>query len=360
MKKIRMGVIGTGGISKWHIEGIQSSPDAELAAICDINEKILNEKGDLYGIDNSRRFINYKDLIDCPYIDAVIICTSNYAHFEIAKYAISKKIPFLLEKPVTLCYSQSVELEKLARENNVPNMIGFSYRFKAAARFARELVRQGSLGKILHVYGQYFQSWAISDEVPLYWRFKKDQSGSGTLGDLGSHLIDLTRFITGEFEKVCGHAGTFITKRKMVDSEAYGTVDVDDYCHFLAEIEGGAGGVFSVTRDAFGRGNYQRIEIYGTQGGLVYSLDEAGTHEDTLDVCVGSVYGDARKFQRLPIPDRFKSFQMQSFIDIINHKSDNLAATIEDGRINQLILDSIIKSFEDKKWVNINEEMKNE
>lgn len=359
MKKIRMGVIGAGNISVSHINGIIASPDAELVAICDVNEMTLNERADQYGVNNAYRFINYMDLINCPAVSAVSICTSNNTHYEIAKNVILKGLPFLLEKPVTLEYKQSEDIEKLAKEYNVPNMIGFSYRFVSAVRFARWLVREGYLGKILHVYGQYFQSWAISEKNELVWRFKKEFSGSGTLGDLGSHIIDLTRFIVGEYEKVCGHAGTFITKRKIVGSDEYGDVDVDDYCHFLASLEGGIGAVFSVTRDAYGRGNYQRIEVYGTKGALVYMLDEKGENEDSIEVCIGNVYAQDRHFKHINIPDRFKSDQMQSFFDIINKKSDNMPATIEDGRINQLILHSIIKSFENKKWIDIKEEQKN-
>jgi Predicted dehydrogenases and related proteins len=355
MERIRMGVIGAGNIAYSHIKGIIASPDAELAAICDINEGVLDARADEYGVDSTCRFKNYMDMINSGAVDAVTICTPNNTHYEIARSVILKGLPFLLEKPVVIDYGQSAELERLARERNVPNMVGFSYRFKASARYARWLVREGYLGKILHLYGQYFQSWAISEKVELEWRFQKELSGSGTLGDLGSHAVDLARFMVGEFEKVCGSAGTFVTRRKKVDSDEYGKVDVDDYCHFLATLEGGIGAVFSVTRDAYGRGNYQRFEIYGTRGALVYKLDEDGKSEDVLEVCIGDVYSESGCFQRINIPDRFVSERMQSFFDIVNKKGDNLAATIEDGRVNQLILDSIIRSFESEKWIKIGE-----
>ncbi len=351
-----MGVIGTGGISRVHIEGTVASPDAELAALCDIREEALNARGDLYGVDKARRFIRYRDLIECPEIDAVAVCTSNDAHYEIAKCAILNRKPFLLEKPATLDYGQSLELERLALEYGVPNMIAFSYRFKSAARYARELVRKGALGKILHVYGQYFQAWAIGEELPLVWRFRKAKAGSGTLGDLGSHLIDLGRFMVGEYKAVCGDAGTFVTRRKLEGSEEYGDVDVDDYCHVLARMDGGVGAVFSVTRDAYARGNYQRIEIYGTQGALVYKLDEEGTHEDVLEICIGEVYAKSRKFHRVQIPESCRADQTQSFFNIVNGRGDGLPADITDGRINQMILDSIIKSFETGQWIKLKEE----
>ena len=101
------------------------------------------------------------------------------------------------------------------------------------------------------------------------------------------------------------------------------------------------------------------MEIYGTRGALVYKLDEEGRHEDSIEVCIGDVYAHDRHFKRINIPDRFKADQTQSFLDIINRKSDNMPATIEDGKINQLVLDSIIKSFENKKWIDIREEQRN-
>lgn len=357
MKKVRLGIIGAGNITVGHLDGSLKSPDLEVTAICDVNEAQLKKRADQYGIKN--RFKNHIDLINCPEVDAVSICTPNSTHYAIAKDVILKGLPYILEKPVTVSYKESNELVKLTNERNVPSMVGFYYRYKSAARYAKWLVKEGHLGTIRHVYAQYLQGWAISEEMEHSWRFMKEFSGTGVLGDLGSHMIDLTRFVVGEFEQVCGHLGTFVTKRKIPGTSEYRTVDVDDYSHFLAALEGGVGAVFSITRDAYGRGNYQRMEIYGTQGALVYMLDEEGRHEDYLEVCIGNVYAQDRQFHRLNIPDRFKSEQMQSFADTCNEKGDNMSASIEDGSISQLVVDCIAKSFETKKWINIKEEINN-
>jgi len=357
MSKIRMGIIGLGGISRAHIEGILNSPDGELVAICDIREEILREKGEEYGIPESHRFTNYIELLQCSDVDAVSICTPNKSHYQITKDVIKYGKPFVLEKPVTLSYQQALELKDLANRNKIPNMIAFSYRFKAAARYAKWIIEQGYLGRIFHIYVQYFQSWAIDENQPLVWRFLKEYSGSGALGDLGSHMIDLARFLVGEFEKVCGHAGTFIKKRKKINSDEYGEVDVDDYCHFMAELEGGIIGNFCITRNAYGRGNYQRVEVYGSKGGLVYKLDEKGNQVDTIEVCIGDLYGQVRDYHEIPVPPRFKADQMQSFFDIVNGKGDGLAATIDDGCINQYILDCILESVKLGKWIPLKNEM---
>lgn len=351
MKKIRMGVIGLGSISRNHIEGIRRSPDAELIAVCDLKSDVLKTKGEALGISEDHRFGSYSDLLMCEDVDAVSICTQNDAHLEITLNAIKQKKPFILEKPVTLNYNQALTLKKLANENNIKNMIAFSYRYKPAVRFARWIIKQGHLGRIYHINVSYLQGWGISDQMPLVWRFKKDKSGSGALGDLGSHMIDLTRFLVGDFEEVCSQAGTFIKERKNIITGENEDVDVDDYCNFMALLERDVAAVFAITRNAYGRGNYQRIEVYGSKGGLVYNLD----NEDSIQVCIGDVYNSSKEYKQIRVPDEYKADQMQSFFDIINGKADGLSADIDDGYRNQYILDKIIESFDKKSWVSLRE-----
>lgn len=357
MRKIRMGVIGLGGISRSHIKGIQKNPDGELVAVCDVIEKSLKDKGDEYGIDESHRFKDHLELLQCADVDAVAICTPNQSHYRIAKDAIKYRKPFLLEKPVAINYQQSLELKNLANQDNIPNMIAFSYRFKAAARYAKWMIGQGYLGRIFHLYAQYFQSWAMNGNIPINWRFLKEYSGSGALADLGSHMIDLARFFVGDFEKVFGHAGTFINQRRIAkDADAYGEVDVDDFCHFMAELEGGIIGNFSITRDAYGRGNYQRVEVYGSKGGLAYTLDANGDYADTIEVFIEGLHDQPGNYHSLSIPQQFKSDQLQSFFDIVNGKGDGKAATIDDGCTCQYILDSILASVKQERWISTKEQ----
>lgn len=355
MAVIRMGIVGLGVIAEnIHIPGIINSPDAELVAVCDSDKEILERKGQLYGIPEDRRFLNYLDLLSCPDVDAISICTPNDSHFSIAMEALRHRKPILLEKPITLNYEEASQLENILRENMLPNMVCFSYRFKAAARYARYIIRSGWLGEIFHVYGQYLQSWAMNEELPLVWRFKKELCGSGALGDLGSHMIDLIRFLLGDFDKVIAHTGTFIPKRKDVVTGKTAEVDVDDYCHFMAQIGGKIAGTFEISRYAYGRGNYQRVEVYGTKGALVYNLED----EDTLEVCIGDVDKETKAFHKVKIPEQFKVNQMQAFFDMVNAKSDGLAATISDGAYAQKIIDGILKSAGTGRWINFMQEEK--
>ncbi|MEX2460376.1 MAG: Gfo/Idh/MocA family oxidoreductase [Paenibacillaceae bacterium] len=347
-----MGVVGLAGIANYHIQGILESLDAELWSISDVNEVTLQMKAEQYQVPDSRCYTSYKEMLQHSGIDALSICTPNFNHFEIALAAIENNIPFAVEKPVALNTHEAEILNRKVKESNLPNMVCFSYRYKSAARYAKWLIAQGSLGRITHVYTQYLQSWAINEQIPLIWRFQKSLSGSGALGDLGSHMLDLTRFLVSDIEKIFSHAGTLIKERNVIDSPEIGHVDVDDFCHWIAQLEGNISATAAISRFAYGRGNYQRVEIYGTEGSLIYNLEE----DDSLDVCLPGEDGHTNGFQKATIPDSFKADQMQAFFDIVNGKGDGLSATMQDGLINQKSLDAIIRSFTEGVWVSLNQE----
>lgn len=352
-KKIGIGIIGLGGISMAvHLPGIKESKDFEIKALCDTNPVALKIAQAKYGIDDCYCFTNYLDLINCSEVEAVDISTPNDSHFKIAYAAAQAGKPYALEKPITLTTEEADVLAHITKTKSLKSMVCFSYRFIPAVRFAKDLIDRGFIGDIYHANMQYFQGWALGD-CPLIWRFIKSRAGSGALGDLGSHALDLVRFITGkEYKKVIAHAGTFIKEREVLDSNNMGVVDVDDFCNFLTEMEGGIAASFQITRYAYGRGNYQKLEVYGSKGTIVYSLD-ATPGIDEIEVCIGEINREARLFTKLPIPDKYKSDQMQSFADIINDKGDGLAATIFDGQSNQHVIDGIIESFEKQKWVTL-------
>ena len=349
--KHRVGLVGAGGIAEWgHLPGIRDCPDLELVALCDIDPGALKAKGDKFNVAPEYRFSDYNDLINCDIVDAVDITTPNDVHFEIAMAVAKASKPYALEKPVTMNADQSAQL--LSATGNLASMVCFSYRFKAAVRFARDIVSKGQLGVIHHVNTQYFQAWGgHENKAPLLWRFQKDRAGSGALGDLGCHAIDLVRFILNkEYLSVCAHNGTFTKKRNLLNGEGTGTVDVDDFSNFLVEIEDDISGSFQITRYAYGRNNYQRIEIYGSKGALVYKLDEE-PGVDSVEVCIGDAMRESFTFAKLPTPGKHKSDQMQSFADILNGNGDGLAATIKDGHKNQVMVDAVLKSADECKWI---------
>lgn len=351
MKKLNIGVIGLGGIANMHIAGIAASGDACVWSICDCNPEALARRGEELGIPETRRYLDVGELLADPELDAVTIATPNHNHYAIACEAIKHRKPFALEKPVSLDTGEAGMLRDMLAREPLPHMVCFSYRYKAAVRYAKQLIDQGKLGDIKHVYSQYLQGWGLDESIPLVWRFRKDLSGSGALGDLGSHILDLQRFLVGDTERVIADADTIIKERDLISGEGKGEVDVDDFCHVLMRLKGGVSGTMSISRFAYGRGNYQQLEIYGTRGALVYNLEK----DDALYVQF-SDEGD-REFREADIPEAFRTDQMQSFIRLVQGKGDGCDADMEDGFINQHTLDSIIESFTEQRWIHIKQEV---
>ena len=355
-KKFRMGIIGCGGIANGHINGINDCPDLEVSALCDTVPGQLKIKADLYGFTDDMFYADYNDLLDSGKVDAVSICTPNNIHCEIALAAIERGIPFAVEKPVGLCEAQVARVLEAAEKKGVPHMVCFSYRFKSAARYIRALVQKGELGGIYHINGEYLQAWGLPDArggkpTPLAWRFVKDITGSGALGDLGCHILDLFRFMLDrEFTRVSADMDTFITERELIGGGGTGKVDVDDYINIVGQMEGKVAANLSITRYAYSRGNYQRVEIYGEKGALRYTLEA----EDTLEVNYGNEpMRNARVWAEIPVPPQYERSQMQSFADILNGRGDGLAANLRDGLNVQRLLDRSVVSAEKGVRVNL-------
>ena len=355
MKKHRMGIIGCGGISAGHIRGIMNSPDLEVGALCDILPEKLEEKMAMSGATADMCYSDYIKLMESGKIDAVSICTPNNMHYQMAMDAVERGIPFAVEKPVCMKEAEVAALCKVAEDKKLPHMVCFSYRFVPAARYVRDLVTGGALGQLYHINGEYFQAWGLPDArngepTALAWRFVKSVAASGALGDLGCHMLDLFRFITGrEFTYIAADMDTFIHTRKLPNSEEYGEVDVDDYINIVGQMAGRLAANVSISRYAYSRGNYQRIEIYGDKGALRYNLEAQGS----LEINIGNEpMRSSHIWAEVPIPPQYEAPQMQCFADILNGRGDGLAANLHDGLAVQKILDNALVSAE--KGIRIN------
>ena len=358
-KKHRIGIIGCGGISRLHTQWIMESPDLEISALCDILPARLSERQAQCTATDDMLYIDYIEMLDSGKVDAVTICVPNYLHFEIAMEAVKRRIPYALEKPACNNEEETKLLMDETEKHCIPNMICFSYRFESAARYARDLIQSGELGKITHINVEYYQEWGLpafdGTLVPLSWRFEKGKSITGALGDLGSHMIDMLRFLTNkEFTRVMADIDTFITKRPLPDcvDGAYGDVTVDDYVNIIGQMEGPIAVNLSITRFAYSRGNYQRIEVYGEKGWLRYNLEmEIG---NSLEVNIGNKpMRENRIGIEVPIPIKYKANQMQSFANILNNCGDGLAADIRDGYYCQQVVDRALVSAVEGKRVNM-------
>ncbi len=225
--------------------------------------------------------------VRCPEVDLVDIVTPNYMHASVARAAIAAGKHVSCEKPIAGTLKDAREMAAAARKAKIKTFVWYNYRRCPAVALAHQLVRRGKVGKIRHVRAVYLQSWA-DESVPLAWRFDKRLAGSGSHGDLNAHIIDMTRFVTGEeiTEIVGAVTETFIKKRNLMSgtvaggiaaglkaSRRKGKVTVDDAILALARFSGGAVASFEAARQATGNLNRNGFEINGTKGALRFNFE---------------------------------------------------------------------------------------
>ncbi len=349
-KLVRIGIIGVGGIARGvHIPGIKASAHGKITAICDINEKTLYEVADELGLSKDRCFTDYRGLLSCDDIDAVEICTPNHLHVQIAADALNAGKAVNIEKPIS-CSCDDVHILKEAfLKNPMPNMMCFSYRFRAAVRYAKHLIDSGVLGNIVSINVEYLKSSAFWEGRRLDWRFVKEYSGTGVIGDLGVHLIDMTRYLVGDIKSVCGRKATVVKKRQLLDSDEWADVTTDDYCNFLAETVNGVSATFVITRCAIGHANTIKYEIFGEKGVISFDLN----NPDILYVCYNVSDIRSASLQKVDVPPEFRASQEQTFIDLCLGNITEAVAGIDEGIKCQKIIDAIDKSCETRSWVDI-------
>ena len=208
-----------------------------------------------------------------PDIHVVDIGTPNDSHYDLTMQAIAAGKHVLCEKPLAMTVAEARRMAAAAEAKGVRHLIWHNYRRCPAASTAAALIADGKIGEVRQVRAVYLQDWLFDDACPWLWRMQKSRCGSGAHGDLNAHLIDMTRFLTGlEFREVVSMEETFIKERTKPEGGT-GKVDVDDAFLFLARLSNGAIGSYEATRVATGRKNYNRIEINGSRGSLVWNFE---------------------------------------------------------------------------------------
>jgi predicted dehydrogenase len=173
----------------------------------------------------------------------------------------------LCEKPLGRDADEAYETWQRVAATGVKAMCAFNYRFVPAVRLAKEMIAAGELGEIFHFRGRYLQEWIIDADFPMVWRLDKSVAGSGALGDLGAHVIDLARYLVGEISSVSASTRTFVKDREG------GTVDVDDAVESVVDFADGAVGTIEATRFASGRKNALQFEINGSKGSIAFDME---------------------------------------------------------------------------------------
>ena len=256
----------------------------EMAALCGRTESAVTDAAGKLGWQSIET--DWRKLVARDDIGLVDVASPGNNHAEVAIAALQAGKHVLCEKPLANSVDEAREMvaaAEAAKANGVRSMVGFNYRRVPAAAFARQLISEGKLGDIRHVRAVYLQDWIVDPEFPLVWRLQKEEAGSGALGDIASHIVDLAQFITSQsVTGVSGLLETFVKNRPLVASTEglrgtasteRGDVTVDDAALFIARMSGGAVATFEASRMAPGRRNGLRVEVNGSKGSLVFELE---------------------------------------------------------------------------------------
>jgi predicted dehydrogenase len=287
---LKVALIGHGFMGAAHSQGWRVAPRFyDLPARPEMTLLVGRNAG---GVEASARkwgweqtATDWRAAIERDDIDVIDIVTPGGSHAEIAIAALEAGKHVLCEKPLANTLEEAEAMAAAAHRagRGVCAMVGFTYRRVPAAALARDMVRSGAIGEVRQVRSAYLQDWLVDAEAPLTWRLQKESAGSGALGDLGAHAVDLAQFITGQ--KITGVSGilnTFVHERPLqgratgqTGSAAVerGNVSVDDLALFSGRFDGGAVGSFEATRMSTGRKNALRIEVAGSKGAISFDLE---------------------------------------------------------------------------------------
>jgi predicted dehydrogenase len=294
----------------------------------------------------------------------------NDAHAEPSIAAVQAGKHIFCEKPLARTAEEAKTMLDAVKKTKLKHQAAFNYRFLPAIRLAYDLIKAGKLGRIYHFRSVYLQEWVMPHyNTPHIWRLQKKVAGSGALGDLGAHLIDLARFLVGEIKSVSAITKTFIEERARLDGKGKSKVDVDDAFVSVCEFENGAIGTFEATRFAGGRKNYGCFEINAEKGSIKFNLENLNEMEVFW---VGEEPKETQGFHKVLVSEGYHPFMSNwwphghiigwehAMIHEINHLLDcivndkdvaPLGATFEDGYRCAVICDAIVESAASRRHV---------
>ncbi|MGC0373622.1 Gfo/Idh/MocA family protein [Streptomyces sp. SAI-229] len=289
---LRIGMVGYAFMGAAHSQGWRTAPrvfdlplSPELAVICGRDADAVRAAADRHGWAQTET--DWRALVERDDVDLVDICTPGDSHAEIALAALAAGKHVLCEKPLANTVAEAEAMTRAAEEaaeRGQSAMVGFNYRRVPATALARRMVAEGRIGRLRHVRVAYLQDWLVDPEFPLTWRLRREQAGSGSLGDLGAHIVDLAQYLSGErLAGVSALTETFVRERPLptapsaglaaVSAAGTGQVTVDDAALFTGRFASGAIASFEATRYATGRKNALRIELNGERGSLAFDLE---------------------------------------------------------------------------------------
>ena len=385
-KTFKVGMIGYRFMGKAHSNGWRQAPrffplkaNVEMHTICGRNPKAVKAAAGELGWQNAST--DWKAVINDPEIDIVDINTPNDSHAEIAIAAAKAGKHVLCEKPLGMDVAQCKEMVDAVKKAKVVHMVCHNYRRIPAIAQAKKMIEEGAIGDIYHYNARYAQDWIVDPDFPLVWRLQKGVSGSGAHGDINAHIIDLARYLVGEFKEISGMMNTFIKQRPLEDSggkgsglggkksKKMGKVTVDDAASFIGKFKNGAMCNLEATRFALGRKNHIHIEINGSKGSLEFDFEDmnrlkffdntvAGDRQGFSDILVTQPGGLHPHVGQWWPPGHIIGYEhtfVHTIADFVNAcaSGKSVQPTFEDGMKNQRVLEAVEESAKSRQWVKV-------
>jgi len=358
---VRVALIGTGSITlQNHLPGLLTHPEARVTALCDPDPRALAAAVKAAGVD--RTYTDHRALIAQDDIDAIVIATPNNIHLPIATAAAEAGKHVLCEKPLGMSYEETEAMAAAAERAGIVHMTAFTYRFVPAIRYMKRLVAEGALGTPYHVRINRLQDWG---DRAVGWRQQKALAGTGEIGDMLSHRIDYAHHLVGPILRLVAQTKQYLDERRRPDGVTEPS-DVEDWVAMLAELKGGATGVFESTKMATGRGSggqsQDYVEINGSDATLIYYL------ERPHDIFVGKRGGN---LESVPVPeellkvpgsprdpragDPLQGFRYDQAFEFVQAIVEGRPASpdFRDGSRVQAVIDAVLLSSERRQWVDV-------
>jgi len=376
-KQLRVGMVGSGYMGKAHAIAYRNAMAAfeisNQSLICDMladaTPELAKQKAAELGFHRSTG--DWKELVADPQIDVVDICAPNFLHKDIALAAIASGKHVYSEKPLALSAADAKLMTEAAEAAGVKTLVGFNYIKNPTVQFIKQLIERGELGDIVHFRGVFNEDYLADAAVPFSWRLQKEFAGTGSLNDLGSHLVQLALHLVGPISALCADLKIVHQQRPLeasaTNSIAKGQVENDDQAHMIVRFANGAQGTLETSRVAWGRKNGLSFELTGTKGSVVFdqeSLSEfslylSGEQPDVQGfkrVLVGPEHPDYAAFcvsagHGLGFND-MKAVEIRDLYEGIVHGQTLWPDFRAAAQVN-VILDDVLKSYEGNAWVKV-------
>lgn len=243
-------------------------------------------------------------------------------------------------------------LYEVVKNTNTPSFVCFSWRYRPYTRYLRDLIQSGILGDLYHISVRCIKDSGLWENRPLEWRFDREKAGSGVLGDLASHMIDIIRFWGEEFDGVFAQKGIRIHERPLLDQSGMGEVTTDDWCNISAMSQNGVPITIQVSRVAKTIPELTEFEVIGSGGRIKYTYNEKG---QDIEICAGEIDTKANGTHHITPPSGYVGNQSKSFVDLLNGKKDQYTSELQEGIACQKVLEAAMISAEENRYVKISE-----